>query len=289
MDNETSFFYFIVLGIVQGLTEVLPISSSGHLALAQKLLNVDMLTLTSAAALHGGSLLAIAWWFRHDLRALGRSFWASRPYWKNPSQLFLSRPNEYRVPYFIALSLIPVAIEGIWLKPEADSLFLEHANWVPLLLVLNGFIILATAWLTQGEKRLDELTLKEYLLIGFIQGLAVLPGISRLGLTLCAGLWCGLNWYEALRLTFILAVPTIIGAVILQLPTLWEGVMANPLTFVTPKIFALLISSVVVTITSLFGLYTLTSGLLERRTLYFFGYYCCLLGIFAFTYMVVGF
>lgn len=289
MDNLKQFLSFIFLGFVQGLTEVLPISSSGHVALAQKLLALDTLTLASAAALHGGSLIAVALWFRRDLFALWRSFQTSWSFLKIPRQLFLSRPNEYRVPYFIILSLIPVAIEGMWLKPLADRLFIAQANWVPVFLFFNGLIILATAWCTQGEKRLDELTWKEYLLIGIIQGIAVLPGISRLGLTLCAGLWRGLNWYEALRLTFILALPTITGAIALQLPELLQQLALNLPELFIPQFIGLLFSVVIVAITSLVGLRKLTGSLLERRTLDFFGYYCCIMGAFAFTYIVVGF
>jgi undecaprenyl-diphosphatase len=289
MDSLTQLFYFIVLGVVQGLTEVLPISSSGHLALAQKLLEVDMLTFASAAALHGGSLLAIALWFRRDFIALWRSLWASRPYWQNLLQLFFSHPNEYRVPYFIALSLIPVAIEGLWLSQLAEVLFVKWVILVPIFLVINGGIILITARWSHGEKRLDELTLKEYLLIGIIQGIAVLPGISRLGLTLCAGLWLRLNWYEALRLTFILALPTIAGAIVLNLSNL-QSEMALTISLASiPRAIILLLMVIVVALASLLGLHKLTSSLLERRTLDFFGYYCLLLGAFAFTYIVAGF
>lgn len=282
MDDLTQFLSFIFLGVVQGLTEVLPISSSGHVALAQKLLALDTLTLASAAALHGGSLVAVALWFRRDLLALWHSFRGSWTLLKHPRQLFFSRANEYRVPYFIILSLAPVLIEAAYLENWANALFAEQITWVPILLLVNGLIILATAWFTRGEKRLDELTWKEYLLIGTVQGFAVLPGISRLGLTLCAGLWLGLNWYDAIRLTFILALPVIIGGVIWQMSDLMTQISSlNGL--------GLAIGIFTVFVMSLIGLRTLTTSLLERRTLDFFGYYCCLLGAFAATYVLVGF
>jgi len=276
----------LALGIVQGLTEVLPISSSGHLVLVNKLFSVDSVNLPVAVALHGGSFLAILLWFRRDLYALWQNFslpWREKRWRRWPKEANgKARLHEARLPYYLAISLIPVAIEGLVLKDTVEAVF-SRSEWVPAFLAVNGLIILATARWTRGERRLDELKLWEYVLIGIIQGFGVLPGISRLGMALCAGLGRHLNWYEAMRLTFILALPVIAGAFLLEVKQL------APLFGSLSAIIGLIVGTLCAFFFSLLGLKVFTAqNLLERRTLTFFGFYCFLLGVFTFTYIQVG-
>ena len=272
----TTVLILLALSLLQGFTEVLPISSSGHLALFKQLAGLDDVNLALVAGLHAGSLLAIVIYFRRDFARLWlslRSSWRDVLSWvlgrgANP----FARPGEARVPYYLAASLVPLAIEGLALRDVAGSTFSSELA-APLLLVLNGLVILAVAHWTRGERSLHDLALWEYLVIGAVQGFAVLPGISRLGLTLCAGLWRRLNWHEALRMAFILAVPAILGGLLVQ-----ASAMQASLDF--------LAGLPVVVLASLIGLRTLMSSLLERRTLTFFGAYCCTAGLFGLSYLL---
>lgn len=276
---------FIILGLVQGFSEVLPISSSAHVTLASRLFSIDISNLALSAGLHIGSLIAIIFWFRRDIYILWHGFrdsWHGIGAWlrqKGPSPMV--QPSEQSMPYFMALSLVPIALEGIILKPWAENVF-KSPYWTSALLIINGLLILATARWTRGERTLSELEWWEYLLIGALQGFAVLPGISRLGLTLCLGLACRLNWYEALRLTFLYAVPVLTGAILWQTPDL-----AQTLTNAAGLAPGFIVSLGVVFIASLLGLRFLMASMLERRTLVFFGQYCCMAGLFTFVYFGV--
>lgn len=283
MDEEG--IIIIMLGALQGITEVFPISSSGHLVLIQQLMAVRQFDLSLVAGLHFGSLIGIFTFYRHDLTSMWRSVQAS---WR---RIIISnfrdrahpfaRMGKYRVPYYLALSLIPVAIGGLLLEDTATQTFKQGAL-VALLLTLNGVIIFLTASLARGERMLHQLRLWEYLLIGAVQGLAVLPGISRLGLTLCMGLWLGLNWYEALRLTFILAIPVILGAnILLPLNNISQSI-GNLQDGAAGFVFGIAMA----TLLSYFGLKMFTSSKLERHTLGFFGSYCIMLGLFTLTIFI---
>lgn len=276
----------IFLGFVQGFSEVLPISSSAHLSLAATLLSFSAFNLVLATGLHAGSVVAIFYWFHRDIVLLSSNFfdslkWIKKRLLKKQMNYSVIQRNDMRVPYYLAASLIPLAIEGYLLKDLAEKTF-EGVLWVSILMILNGLLILATARWTQGERTLGELKLWEYMMIGAIQGFAVLPGISRLGLTLCLGLNRRLNWREALRLAFLYAIPVILGATLLQTPDLIQTLFNN-----SDWVYAFIISLIVVAITSLAGLKILTSSLLERRTLLFFGYYCFMVGVFTAVYFVL--
>src|SRR3990172_1565229 len=278
---------WIILGLIQGFAEALPISSSAHLALARQLLGFRDFNFVLAVGLHAGSLLIIVYWFRRDIAWLWqgiRTSWRDVTIWvvkrgRNP----LDRPSERRVPYFLAVSLVPLAVEGYLLRNYAVSVFRDE-NWALVLLILNGLIIVATARWTRGERTLGDLRLREYLFIAATQGLSVLPGISRLGVTLCAGLSRRLNWYEALRLSFLYALPALAAAILAEAPALVQSLQDLP-----ELALGFTLRLMVVIPATVLGLRLLMSSMLERRTLTFFGYYCCMLGLFALVYFAVGF
>ena len=282
-NNMDDLWQIIVLSIIQGFTEVLPISSSAHLILINEIFSLGQMSFTFAVALHFGSIFAILWRFRHDVLWLWRSFWTSSPISQLPKSqhLEVNAPTNGRILiFYFCLSLLPTAVLSTILKPIAITVF-DHPTWAGVFLIINGLIILATVKWTHGERTLLQFTWWEFLLIGFIQGLAVLPGISRLGITLCAGLFLRLNWYQALRLTFILAIPTITGGVFLELDA---GSITPILANFSGDLIALLGSSIVVFFISSYGLKLLTQSWLERRTLIFFGHYCWMWGLFSLTY-----
>jgi len=276
-------FALYLLGVIQGMSEVLPISSTGHLALVQRFFSISQFSLSQAAGLHLGSALAIFVWFFDDWRKLWHSWVSSlkdlRENIKGRKFAIKFHTSNHYTPYFLALSLLPVAVEGFFLQKKADQVF-SSGYFAPIFLILNAGVLVFAATRTRGERMLQEITWYEGLIIGAIQGIAVLPGISRLGLVLCTGLWLGLNWKEAIRLAFILAVPVIVGAFLLKSPdlvSLFQDWMS---------ILSFLVAITLTFTFSMVGLKFLTSRVLERKTLKFFSIYCLTIGLFFLVYLI---
>ena len=269
-------------GIVQGLTEVLPISSSGHLSLANAVLPLPDMTLAISAFLHVGSLAAIIWWFRHDLRLLRERFWASLKIIYNDRLRATKSLSPYqKMPYHMILSLLPTAVIGLLLSDWAETIF-EHTLWTPFFLAINGLLLLITARFSRSTRTLDELNARDYLFIGLLQGFAVVPGLSRLGITLCTCLWRKLGWYDSVRLSFLLSVPVISGGAIVQFATTaWPAK-----TYSVPEIA---LGTALALLTSLAGIRLLSRTLLEKKSLSSLGIYCCMLGLFSFLYLALGY
>lgn len=286
MDKLLDFASLLIYGLLQGLTEVLPISSSGHLSLANTILPFPQVNLAIAAVFHAGSLLAIIWWFRKDLLLLWSRFLDSLKIFRNdlqqPKQAIHKLTAYQKMPYNLGISLIPTALIGLLLRAPAENVFAERL-WTSAFLFVNGSILVITAMRSQSERTIEDLNLQDYLFIGFMQGLAVIPGISRLGITLCTCLIRKLGWYDSLRLSFLLSIPAIIGGLIIQLPS----VLSNPpMTFTVPELITVV---VFVFGFGLLGLQLLMSTLLEKKVLVTLGTYCCMLGAFSFAYLILGY
>jgi undecaprenyl-diphosphatase len=182
-----------VLGLVQGLTEFLPVSSSGHLAIFQKLFGWESAekNLTFNVALHLGSLAAVLLFVRREIVAM-----------------FTHEPRLLLVG---AVATIPVAVAGFALKDAVGELSQSLFAVGGFLLCTAGFLALATR-LRDGTRRAAELPIVRALLVGGAQAIAIFPGISRSGSTLVGGLAVGLEREQAVRFSFLLAVPAIAGA-----------------------------------------------------------------------------
>ncbi len=192
----------IILGIIQGLTEFIPISSSGHLVIAHQLLDAPD-SLAFDVALHGGTLLALLVYFHKDIVRLTRAFFV-------PSA-------ETNLARLLAAATVPAVIAGILLESKAESM-LRSTTIIALSLILAGCIMLVAEWYMQKRhtqtKKLETMTLKQALIVGGAQALALIPGVSRSGSTITAGLFAGLDRVAATRFAFLLGVPIITGAFI---------------------------------------------------------------------------
>ncbi|MFM7058876.1 MAG: undecaprenyl-diphosphate phosphatase [Planctomycetota bacterium] len=194
--------FAILLGIVQGIAEFLPISSSGHLVIAQALLFQFSSAplpewlegMTMNVALHFGTLLSITVVYRREL---------------------LDAVRQPRLLIQLIIASIPVAVVGLGFKDALEALFNNPMAAGCCLLVTAG-ILLTARRLQSGSVPLDALPMRSALLIGLFQAVAVLPGISRAGSTVGAGLMCGLKSREAARFSFFLAIPAIGGATLLE-------------------------------------------------------------------------
>ncbi|MEN6404213.1 MAG: undecaprenyl-diphosphatase UppP [Armatimonadia bacterium] len=191
----------LILGVVQGITEFLPISSSAHLALAHHFFgwNVED-NLTFDVALHFGTLVAILVYFRRD--------WL---------ELFARRD---RMLWFVLAASIPGAVAGALLEDAAESTFRSPLQMAVLLAVVGLLMGAAERWGTK-QHDLSRVRLGEALAIGVAQALAIMPGVSRSGITMTTGLVFGLTREAAARLSFLLATPIMLGATVYQCRSLF--------------------------------------------------------------------
>ena len=214
----------IILGIVQGLTEFIPISSSAHLIIIPWLFNWTDPALTSLSfdvALHLGTLIAVIWFFATDWMRLIRAWFVSIKEHK------IAGDSDRRLAWLILLGCIPGGIAGVLAESKIDRLF--HQPNIPIsqnaILVLAIIIIfLALALfiferLAKHTREVNSITLKDAAIIGLAQALAIFPGVSRSGSTITAGLALGLKRDDAARFSFLLGAPIIAGA---GLKSLWD-------------------------------------------------------------------
>lgn len=249
------FFRVVLLGIVQGITEFLPISSSGHLAIFQKYFGFQKQMVAFDVFLHLGSVLAILVFLR-----------------KKIFQLIINWRKNLRIFFLLFLASIPVGIIGFLLKKQIEEIFLQTKLIAASFLITAGLLFSTKFVKEQKEKSLKEIKLLDSFLVGIFQALAILPGVSRSGATITGGLWVGFSSETAFYFSFLLAVPAILGATVMKFPEL-------VLTGIKPVeiLLALLISS----FTSYLSLNLLTNFLKEKK-LYLFGFYCVLMAIILF-------
>jgi undecaprenyl-diphosphatase len=260
----------LVLAVIQGLTEYLPVSSSGHLALA-RLLNGDSDTLPTGAVievwLHLGTLLAVVLFYRQRvlhlaLGVLGRG--------DNPA-------NQRRLLGLLFLGTLPAAFLGVFFEEQFETLF-SNPTLVGVALIFTGLVLWASRSLSAGTEDLRSLTIKAAILIGLAQAMAITPGISRSGMTIVAGCALGLTIESAAAFSFLLSIPAILGAAVLKLPAIFteDGQTSVPAL----HLGASFLTSFVVGYLALGMLLWLAKG----RKLSWFAPYCWAAGLLAITY-----
>jgi undecaprenyl-diphosphatase len=255
----------LILGIVQGATEFIPVSSSGHLVLVPWLLNWDDPGLAFDAVLHLGTLCAVIAFFWRDLKELVVGGLLSI------KERSLAGEPRRKIAWLILLGTIPAAVIGFALEDFFEALFAAPLSVGILLLVTGVLLTVAERW---GRRSLEmqELTWLDALMIGLGQAVAIAPGISRSGATISAGLWRGLQREAAARYSFLLATPIILGAGLLKLKDLWEASLLS----LSP--LALLAGFLAAAISGFLSIRFLL-GYLQKRGLYPFAVYCWAVGL----------
>lgn len=249
----------LVLGTVQGLTEVLPISSSAHLIIIPKLLGWAESGLTFDVALHLGTLIALSLYFWRDIFDMGYNFIGSI------SGKGLHTSGN-RLPWYIIIGTVPAAIAGKVLEEPIEKIFRQSPTLICSFLILFG-LLLAFAD-TTGAKRwkLDRITLKAAVIIGLAQCLALIPGVSRSGITITAALLLGYNRETSARFSFLLSLPIVFGAALLKVGQLLKtGIPAGE---TTPLLLGVASSAIFGYLSVLFLL-----KLVQRYSLYPFVWY----------------
>jgi undecaprenyl-diphosphatase len=242
----------ILLGIVQGLTEWLPISSSGHLVIIQELLGIQV-PLIFDVMLHFGTLLAVCAMFWKDLLKIVSSI------------VHLDFQSEYgTLAQFLVVGSIPIALIGALFHDFFASLF-TNLTAVGVALLLTSIILYSSKF----HKESKQLNYKESFLVGIAQAIAIIPGISRSGFTIATGLLRGIDRREIFRFSFLLSVPAIIGANMFELITV-------PLTGF--DMISMTVGTVTAAVVGYLSL-KLLLRLVVNRKFYLFSFYCLALGL----------
>lgn len=256
----------LVLGAVQGLTEVLPISSSAHLILIPDILKWPESGITFDVALHLGTFIALAGYFWRDIFDLIFNFIGSL------TGKGLHAPGN-RLPWFIILATIPAAIVGKRFEEPIEEIFRHSPSIICSFLI--GFAILLAFADTIGAKRwkLDRITLKSAIIIGLAQCLALIPGVSRSGITITAALLLGYNRETSARFSFLLSLPIVFGAAVLKVGHLLKtGIPAGE---TAPLLIGIATSAIFGYLSVMFLL-----KLVQRYSLYPFVWYRIAVGVF---------
>ena len=181
-------------GLIQGLTEFLPISSSGHLVLVPALLGQDPPDLATSAMLHMGTLLAVLIYFRREV-----------------VEVLTFTEKGRRLLLLLLVGTIPAAVLGLTLNSQFEGLN-ERPRGIAVALFITGVVLFSTRWIRRGSRTAAEATYKDTILIGLGQAVALIPGVSRSGSTISTGLLRGFSDAEAARYSFLLGIPAIAGA-----------------------------------------------------------------------------
>lgn len=234
----------LILGVVQGLTEFLPVSSSGHLVLAQIWLGEQFLFLQQAVAfdlvLHVGTLLPVLYFYRRDVVEIARAPFRDRPSGYEGPGAWLQADRHRWLAAMVVVAMVPTGLMGIGLKDLFEALF-HDARAVCGALFFTGCLLYATRFFGARVGSPRALGVGTALLIGLAQGFAITPGISRSGSTIAVALLLGMDRDLAARFSFLLSIPAILGALVLvakdgvsieptALPALAVGFVASMVT-----------------------------------------------------------
>ncbi len=257
----------LVLGIVQGATEFLPISSSAHLVLVPWILKWDFdpkAAFVFNILVQWGTLLAVVFYFRHDLQTMVRAAWRgvrSRKPFQDP---------DARLAWLVLAASVPATIVGVALKTQVSQTF-EHPQMVSILLLVTAAMLFASERVGNIDRSLDSLIAKDALWIGLAQALALFPGISRSGATIAAGLVCRFQRPHAARFSFLIAIPVMIGAGLVALFDLTQIPDGNS------QISALVVGFLTAVVVGYFAIHWLIT-FLTKKSLSTFGVYCAIVG-----------
>jgi undecaprenyl-diphosphatase len=201
------FFVVIILGLIQGFTEFLPVSSSGHLVIAQHYLpGFSEAPLPFDVILHFGTLVALIIYFFGDIRDIVVSFFRYRD---------AGAADNRRLGWLIVIGSIPAAVVGVLFKDQIEALF-SNDSIIPYMFIVTALLLFAGERLGRPTKEIRSIRVMDAVIIGILQAVAIVPGISRSGSTIAGGLMAGLEKEAAARFSFILSIPAVLGAFVLS-------------------------------------------------------------------------
>ena len=215
-----SWFEAIILGVVQGLTEFLPISSTAHLRIVPAFAGWEDPGTAFTAVVQLGTMFAVLLYFRHDLLRIGTA-WL-----KSLRQPELRGEIDAKLGWFIILGTIPIAIFGLVFKSQIET-GARDLYLIGIVMIVLGLVLWAAELVGTRERDVESLTLKDAIWIGLAQAAALIPGVSRSGATISAGLFLGLEREAAPRYSFLLSVPAVVLSGLFELKDIGGGTGAS--------------------------------------------------------------
>lgn len=244
-----SYSQAVFLAIIQGLTEFLPVSSSGHLVIFQKLFNLAEPPVLFDVLVHLGTLGAVAIYFRKTLVKLSQ-----------------------KTIWLIIFGTIPAAIVGLFLQNYISQIF-DSLRLVGISLLITAALLFSTKRFKSLKRHFNSLKWLDAVVVGIFQALAIIPGISRSGSTIVSGLWRGFDRKTAFQFSFYLAIPAIFGALVLQIPDLTYSSSG----YLGQGFLGMVIAGIVG-----YGALKILEKILYQARFWLFGVYCLILGIIVF-------
>ena len=211
-----SFLQAIVLGIVQGLTEFLPISSSGHLRIVPAFLGWEDPGAAFTAVIQLGTMAAVVLYFRADLWRIARAWVASL---RDPSR---RTELDARLGWYLVFGTIPICIFGLAFRHQIEN-GARDLYVIGTTLIALGLLLLVAEKVSRREREIETITRRDAIVIGFAQALALIPGVSRSGATITAGLLLGFDRVAAARFSFLLSVPAVVLSGLFELRGVVDG------------------------------------------------------------------
>ena len=261
---------YIILGIIQGITEPIPVSSSGHLFILKKLFNTDILNdLNFEIFLNFASFLAIVIIFWKDIVKLVTSFFKYIFDKNNRNKYY----NDFKYCMLIVVGSIPVGLVGVLFKDEIENI-LNNVWMIGIAFIITAICLIVVNNI-KGKKEDNDISYNDAIIIGLIQALALFPGLSRSGMTLVGCLLCKLNRESSLKYTFMLYLPVSVGTFILGVKDIVEvGIQSNMLI---NYIISMIFSGIFTLLT-----YRYFSNMVKKGKLWKFSIYLFFLAIFVF-------
>ena len=259
-----SLFESLILGIIQGLTEFLPVSSSGHLEIFKEIFSSDYQpkeSLLITITLHAATAMSTLFYFRKDI---GFIFKELLRFEKSESLYFALK---------IILSMIPAVIVGLFFEDFIASLFDRNLLLVGFMLLITAFLLFQADSIGKNNKPLNY---RSALLIGVIQAIAILPGISRSGATIALAVLLGIDRERAARFSFLMVIPLIFGSMVKSLLEI-DSVTQSP------DFLSLLVGFIAAFITGIFACKWMIA-LVKKSQLKYFSFYCIVVGVIAIVY-----
>ena len=259
-----SWWQVVVLAIVQGLTEFLPVSSSGHLAIVSRIFFADDAGASFTAVTQLGTELAVLVYFARDIWRIGKAWFSGLFAGRRPTA---HRNADYRMGWYVIIGTIPICILGLLFKDEIRT-GVRNLWVIATALVAFSAVIALAEWLGRQARHADQLNWRDAVVVGVAQTLALVPGVSRSGATISAGLFLGLDRELAARFGFLLAIPAVLASGLFSLPDAFHPVLEG-MSATGPQ---LLVATVIAFVVGLAAVAWLLRFLVRHSMYWFVGY-----------------
>ena len=268
-----SYIQAVILGLLQGLAEFLPISSSGHLAVAQHLFGVEESNvLLFTVLLHVGTLISVFIMYRKDIWELIKELIITIKDLVTGKGLRLEERPYRKLGVFIIIASIPTALIGILFEDYFEGLY-GNIIFIGIGFLITGTLLFVSERVGKARNDLDRMNARNAIFIGIMQGIAICPGVSRSGSTMFGGLITGLKRELAVRFAFLISIPSILGSAVLELPkALKQGI--DP-AFTGP----IIVGMVVAAVSGILAIKLMIRVVTDKKLKYF-SYYVWALGVF---------